>query len=136
MARTKKKLRAIRSPPIISYHSGFFDGATNSSIGGVGFSLAINQSHSFLFKMGCGPSTNTRVELLALWDLLFIAIAMGFPSLYVCGDSSVVINWAKSEATLSAMNLDYWCDKIIDIKLAFLSLDFRHIYREHNKSAH
>ena len=48
----------------------------------------------------------------------------------------MIINWEKYEATLSSLNLDYWCDIIIDIKLSFLSLDFRHIYREHNKSAH
>ena len=103
--------------------------------GGAGITLVISQSHTFYIKMGCGHNTNTRVELLALWALMNFAAATGLHSLHVCGDSSVIINWANDEATLSALDLDYWCDNITELKSSFLSLDFRHVYREHNKNA-
>ena len=74
--------------------------ATANNTGGVGFTLSLNQSHSFFFKMGCGPSTNTRAELLALWALLVSAVSMGLPSQTMCDDSSVIKNWTNSKATL------------------------------------
>ena len=118
----------------INYHYHFFEGETTNNMGGAGFTLDIYQSHSFCFKMGCGPSTNTRAELLVLWALLVFVVYMGFPSLFVRGDFSVVINWKNSKVSLSKLNLDYWCDIIMKIKQGFLLLDFRHVYREHNGS--
>ena len=47
------------SPPI-------FDGAATGDNGGAGIFLLINQSHHYHIKVGCGSSTNTRVEPLAL----------------------------------------------------------------------
>ena len=92
--KSKKKIRVIGSPSIISYPFGFFDGAIVSLNGVAFFSLDLNQTHLFLSKLGCGPNTNTRARLLALWALLFIASSMGLPSLHVCEYSVVVINWA------------------------------------------
>ena len=74
--------------------------------------------------MGCGKRTNTREELLALWELLYFAVAIGLPTLHVCGDSSVIINWANDKESLSYLGLDYWCDDILELKASFLSLNF------------
>ena len=84
--------------------------------------------------MGCGVSTNTRAELLALWALLVFADTIGLPSLFVCGDSQVIINWENSIVHLDVVDLDHWCDHIDEVKASFLSINLKHIYREHNQS--
>ena len=92
---------------VFSY--GFFDGAIVDYKGGVGFSLALNESHSFEFAMGVGICTNTKAELMALWALLFVANMMGIPCLNIFGDSTVIINWEKLHASLDPPDLSHWC---------------------------
>ena len=36
---------------------------------------------------------------------------------------------------LSALDLDGWCDNITMLKAFFHTLDFHHVFREHNKRA-
>ena len=86
-------------------------------------------------KLGYGLNTNTRAELLALWDLLLFADAIGLPFLHIFGDSVVVINWENNKSALSAINLVYWCTNISKLKDIFLFLVFQHVYREHNMRA-
>ena len=83
--------------------------------------------------MGCGISTNTISKLLALWRLLFVTKEFGIPSLHVRRDSLAIINWVKGRATLSALNLEGWCQNIKKLESSFLSLDFLHVYREYNE---
>ena len=52
------------------YPIGFFDGAFANNNGGTGVYLVISKEHFYYIKMGCGLSTNTRAELLALWYYL------------------------------------------------------------------
>ena len=62
-------LHKSRNPgPILekSFPCGFFDGVAAENLGGSGFVIFINDSHHYNFSMGCGISTNTRAELLAL----------------------------------------------------------------------
>ena len=80
-------------------------------------------------------STNTRAKLLALWTLLFFAADIGIPSLSIYGDSFVIINWENDNVTLFVLDLDGWCEKIKSLKSSFLSLEFQHVYREHNQIA-
>ena len=87
-----KKPRAYGSGPVLVFPYGFFDGATASNIGGVGFCLFLNESHSYEFAMGAGTCTNTKAELIVLWDMLFITKMMGIPLLNIFGDFSVIIN--------------------------------------------
>ena len=56
--------------PELTYPHGFFDGAADHKIDGASIFLGLGQSHSFCIKLGCGFSTNSKVELLSLWDLL------------------------------------------------------------------
>ena len=62
------------------------------SIGGAGVCIWLNEQHSLSIKLGCGRSTNTRAELLALWASLYIAKDIGLPYLHIFGDSFVIIN--------------------------------------------
>ena len=104
-------------------------------MGGIGFSLHLNESHSFEFAVGVGLCTNTKAELVGLWALLLTTQMMGIPTLKVFGDSSVIINWEKGNATLSPPDLHYWCRESRKLCTHFLELSFFHIYREHNHQA-
>ena len=79
-------------------------------------------------------STNNRVELLALWSLLYFAASLGLPFLMVWGDSQVVINWENTNAVLNVLDMVHWCERDVALKSSFLSLNFSQIYREHNSS--
>ena len=70
-----------------------------------------------------------------LFGLFFFVVVAdtGIPSLSIYGDSSVIINWKNDNATLSVLDLDGWCEKIKSLKSSFLSLEFQHVYREHNQ---
>ena len=114
---------------------GFFDGAAAKNIGGAGFILFLNKSHSIHFSMGCGMSTNTKYELMALWALLFASNIMGIPLHSVFGDSLVIITWASGNCTLNIPHLTHWCDEVKDLLLLFPDMNLKHIYREHNQMA-
>ena len=66
-------------------------------------------------------------------DSTFFSAEIGIPSLSIYGDSSVIINWANDNATLPVLDLDGWCEKIKSLKSSFLSLEFQHVYWEHNQ---
>ena len=88
-----------------------------------------------VFKLGCGSSTNTRAELLALWASLRVAKDIGLPYLHIFGDSSVIINWAKGVSTLYMVNLEAWCENSKLLMTSFTRVDISHVYREHNTRA-
>ena len=63
----KTKSNIIGPPPELIHPVGFFDGAASTGKGGAGILIAISKVHSIKIKLGCGSSTNTKAELLALW---------------------------------------------------------------------
>ena len=131
----RNKIRNIGKPPVSKYPGFFFDGATAKGIGGAGFCIWLNDHHLFDFKLGCGSSTNTRAELLALWASLRVAKDIGLPYLHIFGGSSVIINWANKESTLDMVNLEAWCYNTRMLMSSFTWVDLSHVYREHNKRA-
>ena len=62
-------------------------------------------------------------------------VSIGIPSLSAFGDSQVIINRVNYVARLTLVDLEHWCNHIIDIKSSFRSISFQHIYREQNSSA-
>ena len=73
---------------------------------------------------------------MSLWILIYFAEAIGLPSLYIFGDSTVVINWDKKKGCFVFFRPGHWCDNIVRLKDSFLSLDVDHVYREHNMKAY
>ena len=83
--------------------------------------------------MGYGKSTNTRVELLAIWALLFFSKEIGLPGIHIFGDSSVVIDWEKEISSLTILDLEAWCNNIKKLSASFSYVDYKHVYREYNE---
>ena len=97
--------------------------------------LHVSDSHSIGFSLGCGRSTNTRAELLALWALLAVSKLLGIPLLTIYGDSLVIINWENRTASLDSPILRHWCEDIRSLMINFSPLILKNIYCEHNKQA-
>ena len=95
----------------------------------------LNENHFYSFSMGCGCSTNTRAELLALWVVLRVSLIMGMPLLMIYGDSLVIISWLNRLSALDIPILRHWCEDIREMIFHFPSVIFKHIYREHNSLA-
>ena len=131
--KKKKKIRCIGSFPQLTFPCGFFDGAAAGNLGGAGFVIYLSDSHILSFSLGCGSSTNTRSELLALWALLPVTKHMGIPLLTIFGDSLVIISWANMTTSLNSPNLSHWCEDIRYMLQSFPSMTIKHIYRDHNQ---
>ena len=133
--KQKLKIKNIGPSPQISYPCGFFDGAAADDLGGAGFVLHLSDSHFLFFSLGCGTSTNTRAELLALWALLAVSKLLGIPLQTIFGDSLVIINWANRISSLDSPSLSHWCKDIRSLIHLFSPLTLTHIYHEHNQQA-
>ena len=75
--------------------------------------IYISETHILSFSVGCGPGTNTRAELLALWSVLKVCNMMGVPLQQIFGDSMVIISWENKHSSLGIPALKHWCDDII-----------------------
>ena len=56
--------------------------------------LRMDINHMLYLHMDAGWGMNTKVELLALWGLLYFAKRRHISGLLVMGDSKVVVDWA------------------------------------------
>ena len=131
--KTGPKVKIIGIPPVLSFPVGFFDGDATDTSQGARVYILLSESHQLHIKMGCGISTNTRAQILALWAIMYISKDIELPYLHVFGDSSAVINWEKDLSSLSILNLDAWCINIKKLIASFFVVDFKHVYREHNE---
>ena len=127
-----KKKRVVGPGPTLVYPCGFFDGDSAKYVGGVGYCIFLNESHSFEYALGVGNNTNTKAEFVGLWAIMLSSQMMGIPTLNVYGDSSVIINWAKGSVALTPPELSHWCRETRKLSSCFQKLSFNHIYREHN----
>ena len=130
--KKKKKSRIIGLGLKIDYPCGFFDGAAAGNIGGAGFVILLSSTYFISYSLGCGRSTNTKSEFLALWALLTVAFHLGIPLLSVYGDSQVIISWVNRKASLNAPLLSHWCDDILSLLQLVPPVTINHIYRKHN----
>ena len=131
--KLKQKSRIIGPSPRLSYACGFFDGAAAKDLGGAGFVLHLSKLHFLAFSLGCGPSTNNKAELLALWALLVVSKIMGIPLQFIYGDSLIIVNWVNRISALDSPFLYHWRKDIRSHIQHFPSLTINRIYREHNQ---
>ena len=129
------KFQDIGPKPVLAFPCGFFYGFASDNIGGSGFVIYLNEHHFFSFTMGCGHSTNTRVELLASWAVLKVSLMMGLPIHLIFGDSKVIISWLNRSVTLDVPTQMHWCQNIINMLQLDPQVIFKNIFREHNSLA-
>ena len=70
---------------------------------------------------------------MSLLELLYFSKEIGLPMMHIFGDTSIIINWAKGISTLTNLDLEAWCENIIDISSSFSSIDYQHVYREYSE---
>jgi hypothetical protein len=84
----------------------------------------------FKWTFNCGPGTNTRAELLGVWETLILASRLHISDLQVFGDSRIIIDWLNYKGKLQVISLDCWKDRIRDLSKTFRSINYSHIYRD------
>ena len=67
----------------------------------------IRHNLSYILKMGPGGGTNTKVELLSLWGLLYFSKDKDLLDIMILGDSKVIIEWEKDFYSLRTMELQH-----------------------------
>ena len=97
--------------------------------------IRLSHHHSFRIKLGIGVGTNTKVELLALLDLLFFVREKDISSITIFGDSKVVMDWEKDVHSLHSIELHHWINRVKNLINSFQQISFNHIYREMNMDA-
>ena len=70
----------------------------------VGSLLKFNEEHFLKMIFFCGCESNMKVELLALWCLLYIVHLLGIDSFHVFGDSLVIISWDRNLCSLQVVS--------------------------------
>ena len=73
---------------------GHFDEARREEgfLCGVWTIIKVDHLQSFQISWNCGKCTNTRGELLALWDLLWTTKMFHISHLQIRGDSKIVVD--------------------------------------------
>lgn len=130
------KINSLINPVFFgNYHVGFFDGAATEDQSGIGLVVKVSTSHCFKAHMTVRTSTNIREELLALSGLLFLSQHIGSQSLFIFGDSKVVVDWFNGDAGLNVVALQAWKCRIQTLRSIFSSIKAMHIHREFNSQA-
>jgi ribonuclease HI len=116
---------------------GWFDGAalSNGLQSGAGGMIKINDNTIYKWTFNCGPGTNTRAELLGVWETLFLATRLHITDLQVIRDSKIIIDWCNGKGRLQVITLDCWKYKIRELTTHFRSINFAHTFQEYNKEA-
>ena len=76
--------------------------------------------------------TNTMVEFMAFWGLLFFTFNKNILSLHVVGASRVIVDWVDGKAKLQVSLLAQWKSIIDSLKGNFYFISFRHVYMQFN----
>ena len=86
---------------------GFFNGAAKDGICRDGMIIQMENSFSYKLCMDAGRGTNTKSELLPLWELLFFVSQRKIIDLKVLGDSKVIIDWALDKHKIHIIDLEH-----------------------------
>jgi hypothetical protein len=102
ITKTKAKTHMPEDIP-----TGWFDGAVQSNglQSGVGGLISTLLNSQCRWPFNCGPTTNTRAELLGAWATLHLASRINIDVLPLFGDSIIVIDWLNSKGKLQVTTL-------------------------------
>jgi ribonuclease HI len=126
-----KKTSDINATP-----TRWFDGATqnNGTQSGAGGSIKTSKNTYYKWTFNCGSCTNTRVELLGTWAMLFLASRLQIETLQILRDSRIIIEWLRNKGDLQAISLLAWKDRIRTLQRSFNNLSYKHIFWAQNNT--
>ena len=73
-----------------------------------------------------------KVEVLALWGLMWWASHLCLDKIWIVGDSKVLIDHMNHKANINSGILSHWLHRIDRLRSVFTTISFHHIYREKN----
>ena len=116
-------------------HCLFFDGASkgNPSIVGVGgILLNPNGNITLRFAWGLGQEPNNKVEALALWQGIRLALSQNIRSLTVFGDSRIIMQSVATRKPPIQVHITLLVKKIRAMIVKFQNFKIYHILRSLN----
>jgi len=94
--------------------------------------LYLGSNHYILFKVGIGKETNNFYEPTTLKLMLQLAQEYGVSQLQIYGNSLLVIQWLRKEATIINFTLQPLYDTQTKLT-TFSHISLYHIYKGKNK---
>ena len=91
----------------INLVTGFFYGAKQKAICGVGMVIKFHLKHKYLLGVGVGKGRNTKAGLLALCDLLWFSQKKNISALQVLGDSKAIVDWDNKFHQIHSLELEH-----------------------------
>jgi ribonuclease HI len=83
----------------------------------------------YKWTFNCGACTNTRDDLLGVWETMTLATWLDIIDIKVLGDSRIVIDRLNYKGNLKVFSLDCWKDRIRDLIKTSRAINFSHIYQ-------
>lgn len=80
---------------------GFFEGVAQRNSCACGFWIAMTADLSYTVYWNSGGGTNTKVEALTLWGLLWFNSVLGNLILHIYGDSKIIIDQVMGRASIN-----------------------------------
>ena len=99
---------------------GYFDRDEKHWSYGAKTVLNIRRHNSIRLWMSVGNCSNTHVELLSLWGLLWFSKKRGILEIEIVGASKVFIDLANDSSSMHTLTLEHWMNRV---KLLILHFD-------------
>jgi len=121
--------------PNLSFLVGYFDSVEHGGRCGCSAWIHIDYNQHYTIHWSRGTRTNTGVEAVALWGLMWFVSFLNIPKLQIYGDSLAIINHVLGSSSLSHPHLQGWFRNIEYLKGTFQNINLQHIHREFNTTA-
>jgi ribonuclease HI len=132
-------LQSLKPTPIrvctITYQEGYsitcFDGVAilGGKHFGAGDIIKLPRSTVYKWYINCGERTNTKAELMGVWDTLTLAIMWSIQKIQILGDSKVIIDWLNLKSNLQVIDIEGWKHKNRDLTTFFHGINFHRFTR-------
>src|SRR5437016_3396259 len=112
----------------------YFDGASKGNPGPAGIGAVVTDHAGKIheLKKYIGTATNNQAEYSALLEGLRCCASHGATEVNVYGDSELVIRQLNGEYQVKDPKLRILYDEVIEVRVSFDRITFRHIPREKN----
>jgi ribonuclease HI len=129
-------LNAPPSPDIFDHWSMFFDGSLNINGAGAGILFISPNKDKLRYVLRIlFPASNNVAEYEACLHGIRLVVELGVKRLYVCGDSTLVINQLNKEWDTTHEKMDLYCKEIRRWESNFYGIEYIHVVWDKNQAA-